>query len=622
MEYFYDIRKSFFNFFKEKGHVIVPSSSLVPDDPSVLLTTAGMQQFKRYYTGELNAHSDFGSQRVVSIQKCFRTSDVDEVGDNTHLTFFEMMGNFSFGPVGNDEPTKEGNDGYFKRSAIVWGYEYLTNVLHIDPQRMYVTIFKGDDQIPKDEESYAIWYKEIGIPKERIFEGTKEDNFWGPTGSEGPCGPTTEIYVAPSADQAIKGEGVEVWNIVFNEYYKERGGKLEMEGGNEENKEEGTYRKVENPGIDTGMGFERLLATLEGVEDVFETSAFQSITATIDQIAPAISLRDKKVLADHIRGSIFLSATDIEPSNKERGYILRRLLRRVIGLSIKNDIHSGIFESVYQTIKKQYGDTYPEIQDEKRVLGAWNKEFSKFQEVIANGVKEIAKYKILTGKEAFSLYETFGLPFELIYELAPREAIKNLHRNDFEEEFKKHQEISRAGLEKKFGGHGLLLDTGELKAQNEEELRNVLALHTTTHLLQWALRKTLGDSVHQMGSDITAQRLRFDFSFERKLTPEELQKVETLINEQIKKDLPVYFREMSKEEALKEEALAFFKEKYPDRVKVYYIGSQESGGVISKELCGGPHVSSTSQIGKIHITKEESTGKGIRRIRAIIDMEK
>jgi len=638
MRYFYEVRKSFFDFWKSKGHVVVPSSSLVPDDPSVLLTTAGMQQFKRYYTGELNAQSDFGVRRTTSIQKCFRTSDIDEVGDNTHLTFFEMMGNFSFGPVGSDDPLDNGKEGYFKRSAIVWGYEYLTNILHIDPQRMYVTIFAGDDQIPKDEESYAIWYKEIGIPKERIFEGNREDNFWGPTGAEGPCGPTTEIYVAPSSQEASRGEGVEVWNIVFNEYHKERG----------EGEKDGIYRKVENPGIDTGMGFERLLATLEGVEDIFQTSSFQSIVSKIDEIAPSISLRDKKILADHIRGSVFLIAEGIEPSNKEVGYILRRLLRRVIGLSIKNDIHSGIFGLVYQTIKEQYGDIYPEIKNEAHILETWNEEFSKFQEVLGgSGAKEWQRIKnslenegiagmiahvktqgqsvhisnpIIPGTKAFQLYSTYGLPIEIMEIFAEKDGFV-IDVEGFWEEFKKHQDISRAGLEKKFGGHGLLLDTGELKAGDEEELKKVLALHTTTHLLQWALRKTFGENIHQMGSDITAQRLRFDFSFDRKITPEEIQNIETLINEQIQKDLPVYYKEMTKEDAQKEGALAFFKEKYPDMVKVYYIGSEESGGVISKELCGGPHVSSTLQIGKIHVAKEESVGKGTRRIRVVIENE-
>lgn len=604
MDYFNEVRKSFFEFWKTKGHEIVPSASLIPDDPSVLLTTAGMQQFKRYYTGELNPVSDFGSHRVVSIQKCFRTSDIDEVGDQTHLTFFEMMGNFSFGPVENDQPQEVDMDsGYFKRSAIVWAYEYLTEILHIDPQRIYVTVFKGDQQTPKDEASYAIWYGEIKIPQERIFEGERDDNFWGPTGNEGPCGPTTEIYIAPSAEEALQGNGVEVWNVVFNEYYKTR---------------EGTYQKAEKPGIDTGMGFERLLGMLEGSENVFETSSFRKIMDHIERIAPGASIRDRRILADHIRGAVFLISDSIEPSNKEAGYVLRRLLRRIIGLSIKNDIHASIFESVYELIAQQYGSFYPKIKEKKRVVDIWDEEFSKFQEVIANGIKEVAKYNHITGKEAFSIYETFGLPFELIYELAPQEVVRNLSRKDFEEEFKKHQEASRAGLEKKFGGHGLLLDTGELKAGDEEELNRVLALHTATHLLQWALRKVLGPDIQQMGSDITAQRLRFDFSFDRKLTPEEIQEIQNLINEQIEKDLPVYFKEMSKEDALKEGALAFFKEKYPDQVKIYYIGSEESGGVISKELCGGPHVDATSKIGSIKIIKEESTGKGVRRIRATL----
>ena len=583
----------------------MPSSSLLPDDTSVLLTTAGMQQFKKYYTGDLNPLSDFGSQRTVSIQKCFRTPDIDEVGDATHLTFFEMMGNFSFGPVGSDDPADVSGEGYFKRSAIVWGYELLTQVFGINPERIFVTVFGGDEKnhIPKDKDSYAIWYKEIGIPKERILEGKREDNFWGPTGSEGPCGPTTEIYVAPSVAHARRGEGVEVWNVVFNEYFKSR---------------DGEYKKVENPGIDTGMGFERLLAVLEGVEDVFETSSFVNIIKTIDEVAPSIDQRDKKILADHIRGAVFLIADGLEPSNKEAGYILRRILRRVIGLSIKNDIHSGIFEKLYGVIKTQYGSIYPEMKSED-ILNVWNGEFSKFQEVIGRGMKEVAKRDHINGAEAFRIYETFGLPYELIKEIAPSSAVKNLNFSDFEEEFKKHQEISRAGVEQKFGGHGLVLDTGELKAANEEERDRVVRMHTATHLLQWALRSVLGEGVKQMGSDINSKRFRFDFSFERKVTPDELAKVQDLINKQIQKNLPVSYREMPKEEAIHEGALAFFKEKYPDRVRVYYIGNLGEGEPpLSRELCGGPHVSRTGEIGEVKILKEESVGKGVRRVRATV----
>jgi alanyl-tRNA synthetase len=611
---FLELRKSFFKFWEERGHTPVKSSSLIPDDPSVLLTTAGMQQFKRYYTGELNAQSDFGSSRTVSIQKCFRTSDVEEVGDDTHLTFFEMLGNFSFGPVGSDDPKNVGDkDGYFKKSAIIWAYEYLTDILEIAPERIHVTVFKGDKEISKDKEAYAIWYKEIGLPEEKIKEGDRKDNFWGPTGAEGPCGPTTEIYV----------DNVEVWNIVFNEYYKERidtdkdNVRINTDiGVNSSNQHKSVFRKLENPGIDTGMGFERLLVMLEGVKNVFETSAFLPIISKIRELAPQLNERDTRLLADHIRSCTFLIADGIRPSNKEAGYVLRRLLRRIIATAIKNDIHSDIFTEVYAPVKKLFGKIYPEIENEKEILGVWQDEKSKFEGAITKGLKEIQKYEKISGSDAFYIYESFGLPFELTKELAPQNAVRDLSHVDFEIEFKKHQEISRAGAEKKFGGHGLVLDTGELKAGNDEEMNRVIRMHTATHLLNWALRQTLGESIHQMGSDINPERFRFDFNFDRKLTPEELKTMELMVNQEVKNNLPVYFKEMPKEEATKIGALAFFKEKYPDKVKVYFIGDETHP--VSKEFCGGPHVSWTGEIGTIKILKEESVGKGVRRIRATV----
>ena len=604
---FLELRKNFFGFFKQRGHTVLKSSSLIPDDPSVLLTTAGMQQFKKYYTGELNPISDFSSARTVSIQKCFRTSDIDEVGDDIHLTFFEMMGNFSFGPVGSDDPKDFGQSGYLKRSAIVWGYEFITNILQINPERIHITAFGGDEEIPRDKESYDIWLDEIGLPEEKIKFGSRKDNFWGPTGNEGPCGPTTEIYV----------DDIEVWNVVFNEYYKTPTVTDKTRTVTDNSQSLSAYMKVNNPGIDTGIGYERLLATLEGVENVYETSAFVPMMEVLNQAAPGISQREIRILADHIRAASFLIADGIEPSNKEAGYILRRLLRRIIAIKIKNDIHSDIFQLGYEKVREMFRDIYPEIKDEKKIIGAWQEENSRFEESIAKGIKEIQKYKSISGRDAFYIYETFGLPLELIKELAPKDSIKNLSDSEFQKEFQKHQEVSRAGVEKKFGGHGLVLDTGELKAGREEELKKVLALHTVTHLLHWALRKTLGDQIHQMGSDINPERLRFDFNFDRKLTPEEITEIETLVNDLIEKNLPVYFKEMPKAEAEKI-ALSFFKEKYPDIVKVYFVGSEESGGIISAEFCGGPHVSSTKEIGRFKIVKEESIGKGIRRVRAVV----
>ncbi len=589
-----EIRKSFLEFFESKGHKIVPSSSLIPDDPSVLLTTAGMQQFKGYYTGELDAIKDFGSRRTASIQKCFRTSDIEEIGDKTHLSFFEMMGNFSFGPVNSDNPSDLTTSGYFKHSAIFWAYEYVVNILEISTDRITISVFGGDDETPFDEESYEIWRDEIKIPENKIIKGNRNDNFWGPTGNEGPCGPTTEIYV----------DGVEIWNLVFNEYFKEKSG---------------FYKKLPNPGIDTGMGFERLLSVLEGVENVFETDIFLPIILKIDELAPKIDAKVKRILADHLRASVFLIADGVRPSNKEAGYILRRLLRRILAYQIKHDIHADLFAEIIPIVKKIYGEVYSELHNEKMILEAAEEERMKFQEAIGRGMKEIEKYSEITGKEAFYLYETFGLPFELIRELASSESIKNLRKKDFDEEFEKHQEISRAGAEKKFGGHGLILDTGELKATTKEDVKKVIRMHTTTHLLHFALREVLGSDVKQSGSDINSERLRFDFSFNRKLTGEEVEKTENLVNEKIRENLPVYFKEMPEEEAEKIGALAFFKHKYPPVVKVYFIGSESSGGMISKEFCGGPHVDQTLEIGNFKIIKEESIGAGVRRIRAIVE---
>lgn len=583
-----EIRSKFLEFFRRKGHAIIPSSSLIPDDPSVLLTTAGMQQFKRYYTGELNALSHFGSQRTATSQKSFRTSDIEEVGDKTHLTFFEMLGNFSFGPVGSDDPQDFGTSGYFKRASIHWGYEFIKDILKISPDRITVSVFEGNSEVPFDKESYQIWKNEVGMPENKIIRGNRADNFWGPTGNEGPCGPTTEIYV----------DGIEVWNIVFNEYYCEKNGKL---------------RKLDNPGVDTGMGFERLVSVLQSKDNLFETDVFEPLISKIKELIPGIDARVLRILADHLRASMFLIADGVRPSNKEAGYILRRLLRRILAYRIKYDIHADLFPEAVEIVKNKFGKVYPELTKTKEILMVLEEEKEKFQEAIGRGIKEIEKFGSIGAKEAFYLYESFGLPFELVLEIAPKEATKNLNKNDFDKEFEKHQEISRAGLEKKFGGHGLLLDTGELKAGDEEEIKKVTRLHTATHLLFLALRQILGRDIKQMGSDIDPERSRFDFTSNRKLTPGEIGKVEEIINDIVKADLPVTFKEMPKSEAEKI-AVAAFKHKYPDVVKVYYIG-RDLDSAVSKEFCGGPHVNHTGEIGTVRILKEEAVSAGVRRIR-------
>ncbi|MDP3953991.1 MAG: alanine--tRNA ligase [bacterium] len=594
-----EIRTKFLKFFEERGHKIVPSSSLLPDDPSVLFTTAGMQQFKKYYTGEADAMKDFGSLNTASIQKSMRTSDIDEVGDDSHLTFFEMLGNFSFGQ-------------YWKKEAIQYGYDFIVKELKMSLDRITVSIFKGDSETPEDRESLDIW-KSLGIPDAQIILGERKDNFWGPTGNKGPCGPTTEIYI----------DGIEIWNIVFNEYF------CDEENGKKH------FVPLATKGIDTGMGLERLAMIMQGKTNIFETDLFTPIITEVrgknlydyEKNKPS-----ERIIADHLRAGIFLISDGVLPSNTEQGYILRRLLRRAIRhinlLNIPDDIYKRILHVLAYSI---YGNIYPElVRKEENIIEVIETERNKFTATLGRGLKEFAglienhqqaNEKNISGKEAFGLYSTFGFPIELIEELAKENDV-TVDVSDFQKETEEHRAKSRAGIEKKFGGHGLLLDTGELKAGNEEELKQVTRLHTATHLLHASLRKVLGENVHQAGSDITAERLRFDFNFDRKMTPEEIKKVEDIANDAVGQDLPVVMREMPYEEAVHLGALSFFKEKYPAVVKVYTVGkeatSTEPAEVFSRELCGGPHVTHTGEIGKIKIKKEEAVGAGVRRIRATL----
>ena len=586
-----EIREKFLKFFKERGHKIVPSSSLIPDDPSVLFITAGMQQFKPYYIGQADAMKDFGSLNTASIQKSMRTSDIDEVGDDSHLTFFEMIGNFSFG-------------GYWKEAAIAWAHEFITKEMGL--KIGYVSIFSGSAGMPADEESELIW-KEIAKNNNTEIEIKKigiNDNTWGPTGNEGPCGPTTEIYV----------DGIEIWNIVFNEFY--------YKGSREQLLKETNLAKFERlkpAGIDTGMGLERLAMVSQGVKNIFDVDLLKPIV----KLAPMeLDERTKRIIADHSRAIAFLITDGVRPSNKEQGYILRRMIRRVITYFhitppvdkrlAKSFIHRSdvtVMHDIFAKIIEIYCPIYPELNADA-IIREFDREKEKFDKTLVHGLKELEKTGIMNAESAFKLYESYGLPFEVIKELG-REKTAELSREDFDEEFKKHQEISRAGAEKKFGGHGLLLDTGELKAGNEEELKKATRLHTATHLLHAALREILGEEVKQQGSDITSERLRFDFTFHRKLTSKELEQVEDMVNEAVQKDYSVTKEEMSYEDAIKSGALAFFKLKYPLKVNVYSVGD------FSKELCGGPHVSNTAEIGKFKITKEESISAGVRRIRAV-----
>jgi alanyl-tRNA synthetase len=543
-----ELRNKFLEYFKSKGHEIVPSSSLLPTDKSVLLTTAGMQQFKSYYTGE---KSPYG-KNVVSCQKCFRTSDIEEVGDERHLTFFEMLGNFSFG-------------GYFKKEAIAFAKEFIDSLeIEID----YVTVFEGNDSTPKDEESIKIW-NGLGFSEEKgnLKLYGKEDNFWGPTGEEGPCGPTTEIYA----------KGIEIWNIVFNEYYfKDK-----------------KLSKLKTPGIDTGMGLERLAMVSQNKSNVFETDLFVSIMEAKN--------KSERIIADHVRSAVFLISDGVLPSNVEQGYVLRRVLRRAIRYGKLLAMPENFLTDLALKVIEKYKETYPELGgNQLNIIEVIKKEKEKFGATIERGLKEFEKFESITGEQAFNLYQSYGFPLELTEELAKEKGIK-IDEEEFKKAFEKHQEISRAVAEAKFGGVG--------ERDNYESAK----LHTATHLLHRALREVLGSHVQQMGSDITPERLRFDFSHTQKMTDEEKKKVENLVNQQIKNDLEVKKEEMPYGEAIKLGALAFFREKYPLVVSVYSIGA------FSKEICAGPHVKKTSELGCFKILKEESSSAGIRRIRAILE---
>jgi len=573
-----ELRKKFLNFFEKRGHRIVPSASLIPDDPSVLLTTAGMQQFKLYFLGKADPIRDFGVRRVASIQKCFRTSDIDEVGDESHLTFFEMLGHFSFGD-------------YFKKETIKWTYEFLIEILKIAPERISATVFAGDEKISFDQESYDSWLK--FLPVDRIRKGGRADNVWGPAGPEGPCGAANEVYV----------DNLEVATLVFMEYFCAKDGSL---------------MPLPQKGVDVGWGFERLTMIVQDKKNIFETDLF---TPYFELLPKELPERIKRVIVDHLRGNVFLLADGVRPSNKEAGYVLRRLLRRIFVYEYQAKLPKHILDGILHDIIHEYGECYPELMKNSEAIQKETVvEREKFSETLSRGVKEIYKFSEINAPIAFGLYETFGIPYEIIKELGGEKS-KKLNREAFDKEFKKHQEISRAGMEKKFGGHGLLLDTGELKAKDAEELKRVTRLHTATHLLQAALRKSLGEGVKQAGSDITAERTRFDFIFDRKLTDEEIKKVEDLVNFAVGKKYQVEMKEMAPEDALKLGALHFFKEKYPEKVKVYSVGDfkSESPEIFSRELCGGPHVKNTSEIGHFKILKQEAIGSGFRRIRATVE---
>jgi alanyl-tRNA synthetase len=594
-----EIRERFLKFFERRGHAVLPSASLVPEnDPSVLFNTAGMQPLVPYLLGEPHPHGT----RLADSQKCVRTVDIDEIGDNTHLTFFEMLGNWSLGD-------------YFKEEAIKWSYEFLTSKeegLGLDPRRLYVTVFEGDENAPRDEESYAIWkriFEENGVSGERIYFLGAKSNWWSP-GDNGPCGPDTEMfydvtgrltegmtkeeYLAADDRQDV----VEIWNDVFMEYEKQDGK---------------VVGKLKNKNVDTGSGLERVTMVVQGKNNVFETDAFAEVFAKMggfsvvdEHVGSAGFERGRRIMADHIRTAVFLIGDGVRPSNVDQGYILRRLIRRGVRYASKYFKDSEtLFPSLVDPIVEKYASAYPNLATQHEAIRqAVEEEQSKFLKALGRGEKELEKrlmrQRSLSGKDAFDLFTTYGFPFEMTCELAQEKGIA-LNVEEFKKEFKKHQDLSRTASAGKFKGG--LADHGEMSVK----------YHTATHLLQQALRQVLGPHVFQKGSNITAERLRFDFSHPDKMKPEEIRAVESIVNEKIAEALPVSYEDLPLEEAKTRGAIGLFEEKYGDKVRVYRIGE------FSIEFCGGPHVENTSELGRFRIAKEEASSAGVRRIKAVLE---
>jgi len=601
-----ELRKKYIDFFVTKGHTHIPSASLIPEnDPSVLFTTAGMHPLVPYLMGETHP----GGKRIVNVQKCIRTSDIDEVGDNRHLTFFEMMGNWSFGD-------------YFKKEAIEWSWEFLTDPawLGLDPQRIYVTVFKGEEGIPKDEESIKIWqtiFKQEGITHEiaknekvddttRIIPLGKEDNFWI-AGSTGPCGADTEMFydTNPQAgaisgkfsDLVKSGRLIEIWNDVFMEFNRTADNK---------------YIPLKQQNVDTGMGLERTITVLNGFDNVFQTEFFQPLFKEIEKLSDKKyfesdeNTRAFRIIVDHIKAATFIlgDPKGLTPSNVDRGYILRRLIRRAVRYGKFLGINKIFTFKIAEHVIKMYQEVYPELHDNKNfIINKLTLEEEKFDKTLNQGFKELEKMskdKNISGKEAFILFSTYGFPFEMTKEIAIEKGFK-INEEEFNEEFKKHQELSRTATAGMFKGG--LADASDATKK----------LHTAAHLMLAALRKVLGPDVYQRGSNITADRLRFDFSYDKKMTPEQIKQVQDLVNEKINEKIPITCQEMDTEEAKKQDAMGVFGHKYGDKVKVYTIGN------FSKEICGGPHVENTGDLGHFKIQKEESSSAGVRRIKAIFE---
>jgi alanyl-tRNA synthetase len=594
-----DIRQKFLDFFKEKGHAIIPSASVVPEnDPTVLFTTAGMQPLVPYLLGQKHPMGN----RLADSQKCVRTDDIDEVGDNRHLTFFEMLGNWSLGD-------------YFKRESITWSFEFLTDErwLGIDPQRIYVSVFEGDSDAPADEESIGIWqalFQQRGVDAElgdRIRAYPKKKNWWGPAGLTGPCGPDTEIFydTGKTHDKAYGehchqncdcGKFVEIWNNVFMEYDKQA---------------DGSFKPLAQKNVDTGMGLERIVAVMQNVETVFETDAFQPAINKIAELSGksyAGNERAFRIIADHVRASTFIIGDQrgVVPSNVGQGYIVRRLMRRAIREGRRLGIKDGFTHLVAEVYVGEYGGFYSELEKNlSKIVDEMKKEEDKFGKTLEKGMKELEKMLAkgaISGEDAFLLFSSYGFPLELTEEIL-KEKGQSVDRAVFEAEFKKHQELSRTA------------SAGVFKGGLADHSVETTRLHTATHLLHQALRQVLGSHVEQKGSNITAERLRFDFSHPQKMTPEEIKKVEDIVNEAIKADFPIHCEQLNVEEAKKRGAIGLFEDKYAqmgDKINVYFMGD------FSKEICGGPHVEHTGQLGSFKIQKEEAVSAGVRRIKATV----
>ena len=578
-----EIRNKYLNFFKKHGHAIIPSASLIPEnDPSVLFTTAGMQPLVPYLLGEKHPEGT----RLTDYQKCVRTNDIDEVGDNRHLTYFEMLGNWSLGD-------------YFKEESITMSYEFLTKELGIPSEKISVTCFAGDEDCERDMKVYECW-KKAGIPDERIYFFGKEDNWWI-AGEEGPCGPDTEMYYdtgkpkcSPECNPACGcGKYIEIWNNVFMEFYKDKNG----------------YRKLEQKNVDTGLGLERMTMILQGKETPFEIEVFEPVMKELEKLQKVDSIESRRIVAEHLRSSIMIINDGGRPSNVDRGYILRRLLRRMTRHMNKLEINLDELSNIIDISIDSLKELYPELEKNratiKEIIVA---EKDKFMKTLQKGEKEFEKVAnrtknnnkdVIDAQAVFNLYETYGFPPEMTEELAKENGLK-VDMEGYQKLFEEHQAKSRMGSEAKFKGG--LASTGEMEVK----------YHTATHLLNAALKKVLGDHVHQKGSNITPERLRFDFSHNAKMTDEEKKQVEDLVNEYIKQDLKVERLEMTKEEALKLGAEAMFLDKYGDEVTIYKIGD------VSMEFCGGPHVERTGVLGTFKIKKEEASSSGVRRIKAIL----